>query len=195
MLSWAWWRFISAQNNLQGLWGEISLAVQLTFQENKMTLKHHKKSLVDSCLQLLINEKGRGVSQGLKPIKKQTPDHLQLSCCQYLKLLQQIQQSQDNKCHPSFLSSHTDAPTAEWKHKWSLLENFKSLKIRFLQKHSDEMCIWVLFAWIREQPGLRRVTHWSWRRAVETWTPRVDHLLQCLWPGQLRDNNAGCRPL
>lgn len=37
---------VSAQNNLQGLQGEISLAVPLTFQENKMTLKHPKKKKI-----------------------------------------------------------------------------------------------------------------------------------------------------
>lgn len=69
---------VSAQNNLQGLQGEISLAVPLTFQENKMTLKHpkKKKSLVESCLQLLMMEKGHEMSLHPKPVKKPTPNHL-----------------------------------------------------------------------------------------------------------------------
>lgn len=48
-----------------------------------MTLKCHKKSLVDSCLQLLINKNGNGVNKGHKPIKSrhQCPAASVWDCC------------------------------------------------------------------------------------------------------------------
>lgn len=48
------------------------LGCLLTFGENKMTLKHRTKSLVDGCLQLVINETGRGVSRALSQSEANT---------------------------------------------------------------------------------------------------------------------------
>lgn len=136
-----------------------------------MTLKCHKKSLVDSCLQLLINKNGNGVNKGLKPIKSRhpavpaRPAASVWDCC--------------NRCsrhRTTGIAAGLSSPLTLQLLKGSAndghLKTFQNLDNQgFLKKCLDEMCNWVSFVGNSKQFGVWQVTLWySSRSGSQSWT-------------------------